>query len=188
MVKERSAPERLAAVDGLPRDDRLFGPDPVAPAEEPGARDHEQVRIATDRWREGGERPRHAHDLECRRIEQLEARGAVELDRVDAAVRTEGDGKTEIAIDLAAGFGRIVDRPHALHLGAPVLLVLGEAVLRGVGADEFLTRTLLVVVERLVDLSLQAHGGKGKVGEIAAARTRRRLLGGRSARRRLRDM
>src|ERR1051326_2845332 len=81
MVKERRAPERFAAVDGPPRDDRLFGPDPVAPAEEPGARDHEQVRIATDRWREGGERPRHAHDLECRRIEQLEARGAVELDR-----------------------------------------------------------------------------------------------------------
>ena len=59
------------------------------------------------------------------------------------------------AVELAARLGRVVERAHALDLDAPVFLVLREAVLARVGADEALARALLVVLVWRVDLRLQ---------------------------------
>src|SRR5512145_1722404 len=64
----------------------LFSPDFVALAEKPRPGDDQEIGIALNVGREGGEWRRHAHDLECSRVEHLEPRGAVELDRFDAAV------------------------------------------------------------------------------------------------------
>src|SRR6267142_7059327 len=140
-----SARQRLVAT-------RLLGPDLVARAEEPSARDDEQIGIAPDRRRERGERARHLHDLEGGGIEYLQARRAVEFDRLDAAVGADRHREAQVAVELAARLGRIVHRAEALDLGAPILLVLGEAVFGGVGADELLARALLVVVDLPVDL------------------------------------
>src|SRR5262245_497800 len=114
----------------------LLSPDLVALAEEPSSSDHQQIGVAPDVGREGGERRRHAHDLERRGVEHLEARGAVELDRLHAAVGADGHGEAQVAVDPAARLGRIVQRADALDLHAPVLFVLRETVFRGIGADE----------------------------------------------------
>src|SRR5687768_9607072 len=155
----------------------LFSPDLVALAEEPSSRDDQEVRVAPDVGRERRIRGRHLHDLERCGVEHLQPGGAVELDRLDAAVGPDGYREPQVAVDPAARFGGIVDRPDALHFYPPVLFVLREAVLGGVRADELLARALLVFVDLAVDLRLQAHRREREVGEIAAARPRRRLLG-----------
>src|SRR5207248_2990682 len=120
----------------------------------------------------------HAHDLERRGVEYLETGRAVELHRVNAAVGPDGHRESQVAVQFAAGLRRIVDRAEPLDLGAPLLLVVREAVFRGVGADEFLARPLLVVVDLLVDLRLEPHRRKREIGEIAAAWLGRSLLRG----------
>src|SRR6185436_18560519 len=90
----------------------LFSPDLVALAEEPSSRDDQEVGVAPDIGRERGERPRHAHDLERRRVQHLEAGRTVELDRLDVAVGADGDREPQIAVDPAARFGRVVERAH----------------------------------------------------------------------------
>src|SRR5437773_9359058 len=149
--------QRLAAT-------RLLSPDLVALAEEPSARDDEEIGIAPDRRRKGREWASQLHDFEGGGIEHFQPRRAVELDRLDAAVRADGHGEAQVAVELAARLGRVVDGAPALNLGAPILLVLGEAVFGGVGTDELLARALLVVVDLLVDLRLQAHGGQREIG------------------------
>src|SRR5262245_47199180 len=64
----------------------LFSPDLVALAEEPSSRDDQEIGVAPDVGRELGERRRHAHDLERRGVEHLEAGRAVELDRLHVAI------------------------------------------------------------------------------------------------------
>jgi len=79
-----------------------------------------------DRRRERGERARHLHDLEGGGIEYLQARRAVEFDRLDAAVGADRHREAQVAVELAARLGRIVHRAEALDLGAPILLVLAK--------------------------------------------------------------
>src|SRR5687768_15591256 len=154
----------------------LLSPDLVALAEEPSSGDDQEVGVAPDARRKRGERRRHAHDLERRGVEHLEPRGAVELARSDVAVGPDGHREAQVAVDLAAGLGGIVDRADALHLEPPVLLVLREAVLRGIRADELLAGALLVLLDLAVDLRLQAHRREREVGEIAPARLGAGLL------------
>src|SRR4026209_2581325 len=92
----------------------LLCPDLVALAEEPGAGDHQEVGVAPDVGRENGERHRHAHDLERGGVQRLQPRGAVELDRLDRAVGTDGDGEAQVAVELAARLGGIVEGADAL--------------------------------------------------------------------------
>jgi hypothetical protein len=54
---------------------------------------------------------------------------------------------------------------------------LRKAVLGGVRADELLARPFLVVIDLLVDLRLEAHGGEREIGEVAAARLGRGFVG-----------
>src|SRR5258708_39878338 len=98
---------------------RLLGPDLVALAEEPSAGKDEQMGIAPDRRREDRDWASQLHDLEGGGIEYFQPRRAVELDRLDAAVRADGHGEAQVAVELAARLGRVVDGAPALDLGAP---------------------------------------------------------------------
>src|ERR671925_1473879 len=89
---------------------RLLSPDLVALAEEPSSGDDQEVGVAADVGRERGERRRHAHDLERGRVEHAEPGRAVELDRLDVAVGLDRDREPQVAVDLAARFGRVVER------------------------------------------------------------------------------
>src|SRR4029079_7198385 len=89
----------------------------------------------------------------------------------------------EAAVELAARFVRVIIGADALHLGAPVFLVLREAVLAGVRADELAARALLVLLDLPVDLRLQPHRGEAQVGEVAPVGLCLRFLGARLARR-----
>src|SRR5438105_15341875 len=105
----------------------LFGPELVAATEKPGPRDDQKVGVAADVGRKGRKRPGELDDLERGTIEHFEARGAVELDAVDAAVGADRHRESQVAVDLAARVGGVVHRSPALDLGAPVLLVLRQA-------------------------------------------------------------
>src|SRR5258706_56829 len=113
---------------------RSFGPDLVALAEEPGARDDEDVGVAPDVGRESGEGRRHAHDLERGVIEQLQARGALQLDLLDRTVGKDVHRQSQVAIELTARPGGKIEGADSLDLVAPVFLVLREAILHGVCA------------------------------------------------------
>src|SRR5687768_12783882 len=130
----------------------LFSPDLVALAEEPSPGDDQEIGIALDVGREGGEWGRHAHDLECRGVEHFQARRAVELDRFHAAIGSNRNREAQVAVDLAARLGRVVQRADALDLHAPVFLVLRKAIFARVGADKALARPFLVFVDLAVDL------------------------------------
>src|SRR5437773_3495274 len=61
-------------------------------------RSHRDLHSFPTRRSSDLERRRHAHDLERSGVEHLQARGAVEFDRLDVAVGPDGDGKAQVAV------------------------------------------------------------------------------------------
>src|SRR5215470_8520158 len=104
----------------------LAGPDLVALREEPGSRDRQQVGVLADVRRESAVGPRVARDAQRCGIEDFEARGLLELDRLHRAVGADRDREPQHAVELAARLRRIVDRAVLLDLLAPGFLVLRE--------------------------------------------------------------
>src|SRR3954468_15249918 len=160
------ADDRVALAHG-----RLLrlSPDLVALTEEPGARDDQEVGVAPDVGGKRGERRGHFYDAKGGGVEHLESGRPIELDRLDRSVGSDRHGQPEVAICLAARFGRIVDAADALDLHPPVLFVLRESIFGAARTDELLSRPLLVFVDLAVDLRLKPHGRERKVGEITAA-------------------
>src|ERR1700752_1995803 len=97
----------------------LLRPDLVALGEEPRARNDEEIGVTPDRRRKSRVRAGHAYDLERRGVEYLEARGPVELDRVDAAVWPYRHREPQVPVELTASFSRIVHSADALDLRTP---------------------------------------------------------------------
>src|SRR5204863_4304864 len=145
-----------------------LGDDLVAAGESPRARDVDDVRVAPDAVRKTIERRRQSHDADGRLVEELVARRALDLDRLDLAVGLDRHREQERAVDLpGTGLGRIVEVADALHLLSPTVDIGREAVLLGARTDELALGPLLVRHVVAPDLRLEPCDLEALVAEAS---------------------